>query len=140
MTTTVFGECFDLLRSQWYRYIPEALSRSNKRISIIVQWPMIAFRRLDKVLFKDSVYARKEFLRFVHNLVTDLVARGAKKGDIFSTLLDASDPTTGNKLSRDEIVAESILMIVAGKSLLITHLCPNLNPFVFETNKRVLRL
>ncbi|KAL6899905.1 cytochrome P450 [Trichoderma evansii] len=114
MTTIVFGECFDLIRSPWYRYIPEALGRSNQRVSVIVQWPMIAFRRLDKKLFKDSVHGRKEFLRFVHNLVTDRLTRGARKGDVFSGLLDASDPDTGNKLSRDEIVAESILMIVAG--------------------------
>lgn len=115
MTTVVFGECFDLIRSPWYRYVPEALARSNQRVSVIVQWPMIAFRRLDKKLFKDSVHGRKEFLRFVHNLVTDRLTRGAGKGDVFSGLLDALDPTTGNKLSRDEIVAESILMIVAGK-------------------------
>lgn len=114
MMTTVFGECFDLLRSQWYRYVPEALSRSNKRVGVILQWQMIAYRRLDKILFKDSVHARKEFLRFVHNLVTDRLTLGARKGDIFSGLLNASDPATGNKLSRDEIVAESILMIVAG--------------------------
>lgn len=116
MTTTVFGESFDLLRSQWYRHIPEALSRSNKRISVIVQWPIIVWRRLDKVLFKDSVHGRKEFLRFVHNLVTDRMTVGPRK-DVFSGLLDASDPTTGNKLTRDEIVAESILMIVAGISI-----------------------
>jgi len=115
MTTTVFGECLNLLRSPWYRYVPEALARSNKRISVIVQWPWIAYRRFDKILFKDSVHARKEFLRFVHNLVTDRLARGVRKGDVFSGLLTASDPATGNKLSRDEIVAESILMIVAGK-------------------------
>lgn len=113
MTTTIFGESFDLLRSQWYRHIPEALSRSNKRISVIVQWPIIVWRRLDKILFKDSVHGRKEFLRFVHNLVTDRLTRGPRK-DVFSGLLDASDPTTGKQLSRDEIVAESILMIVAG--------------------------
>ncbi|KAH7330247.1 cytochrome P450 [Rhexocercosporidium sp. MPI-PUGE-AT-0058] len=113
MTTTVFGENFDLLRSQWYRHIPEALTRSNKRISVICQWPLIVWRRLDKALFKDSVQGRKEFLRFVHNLVTDRMTAGAKN-DVFSGLLDASDPTTGNSLSRDEIVAESILMIVAG--------------------------
>ncbi|KAL3426494.1 cytochrome p450 [Phlyctema vagabunda] len=113
MTTTIFGENFDLLRSRWYRHIPEALSRSNKRVSVIVQWPLIIWRRLDKILFKDSVHGRKEFLRFVHNLVTDRMTRGPRK-DVFSGLLNASDPTTGNKLSRDEIVAESILMIVAG--------------------------
>ncbi|KAH6719153.1 cytochrome P450, partial [Leptodontidium sp. MPI-SDFR-AT-0119] len=113
MTTTVFGENFDLLRSPWYRHIPEALSRSNKRISVIVQWPIIVWRRLDKLLFKDSVHGRKEFLRFVHNLVTDRMTRGTKN-DVFSGLLNASDPTTGNSLTRDEIVAESILMIVAG--------------------------
>lgn len=116
MTTTIFGENFDLLRSPWYRHIPGVLSTSNKRISVIVQWPIIVWRRLDKKIFRDSLHGRKEFLRFVHNLVTDRMSRGPRK-DVFSGLLDASDPTTGNKLSRDEIVAESILMIVAGISL-----------------------
>lgn len=68
---------------------------------------------MDKVLFRDSVSGRKDFLRFVHNLVTERITRGSRH-DVFTALLDASDPTTGNKLSRDEIVAESILMLVAG--------------------------
>lgn len=113
MTTTIFGENFDLIHTPWYRHIPEALARSNKRIGVIVQWPMIIWRRIDKLLFKDSVHGRKEFLRFVHNLVTVRMTHGSRE-DVFSGLMNASDPATGNKLSRNEIVAESILMIVAG--------------------------
>ncbi|KAF4448425.1 hypothetical protein F53441_8148 [Fusarium austroafricanum] len=109
----VFGENFDLIGTPWYRHIPPSLAKSNERISVIVQWPYVAFRRMDKVLFRDSVSGRKEFLRFVHNMVTERVRRGSGN-DVLSGLLDASDPTTGNKLTQDEIVAESILMLVAG--------------------------
>ncbi|KAG5765125.1 hypothetical protein H9Q69_009396 [Fusarium xylarioides] len=69
VTSIVFGENFDLIRSPWYRHIPPALARSNERISVIVQWPYVVWRH----------------------------------------------PTTGNKLTQDEIVAESILMLVAGE-------------------------
>jgi hypothetical protein len=114
ITTVVFGENFDLLRSSWYHYIPEALARSNERISVIVQFPYIVWRRLDKVLFRNSVAGRKDFLRFVHNLVTHRMKRSSGN-DVFTSLLGAADPATGKKLSRDEIVAESILMLVAGR-------------------------
>jgi cytochrome P450 len=114
VTSIVFGENFDLIRSPWYRHIPPALARSNERISVIVQWPYVVWRRMDKVLFRNSVAGRKDFLRFAHNLVTERVQRGSGD-DVLSGLLDAADPTTGNKLTQDEIVAESILMLVAGK-------------------------
>ncbi|KAI3580546.1 cytochrome P450 [Fusarium oxysporum f. sp. albedinis] len=113
VTSIVFGENFDLIRSPWYRHIPPALARSNERISVIVQWPYVVWRRMDKVLFRNSVAGRKDFLRFAHNLVTERVQRGSGD-DVLSGLLDAADPTTGNKLTQDEIVAESILMLVAG--------------------------
>lgn len=116
VTTVVFGENFDLIRKPWYRHIPEALARSNERMSVIVQFPLVVYRRIDKLLFRDSVFGRKEFLRFVHNMVTERMARGSSD-DIFSALLDAEDPATGNKLTKDEIVAESILMLVAGNVL-----------------------
>ncbi|KAK4985317.1 hypothetical protein LTR50_006037 [Elasticomyces elasticus] len=115
ITTLVFGENFDLIRSSWYHYIPEALARSNERISVIVQFPLIVWRRLDKILFRNSVAGRKDFLRFVHNLVTHRLKCGARN-DVMSSLLNAADPATGKRLSRDEIVAESILMLVAGKA------------------------
>ncbi|KAF5563111.1 cytochrome P450 monooxygenase E-class group I [Fusarium phyllophilum] len=114
VTSIVFGENFDLIRSPWYRHIPPALARSNERISVIVQWPYVVWRRMDKVLFRNSVAGRKDFLRFAHNLVTERVQRGSGD-DVLSGLLDAADPTTGNKLTQDEIVAESILMLVAGE-------------------------
>jgi cytochrome P450 len=117
VTTVVFGENFDLIRKPWYRHIPEALAKSNERMSVIVQFPLVVYRRLDKILFRDSVYGRKEFLRFVHNLVTTRMEQGTRN-DVFSGLLDAVDPTTGNKLSQDEIVAESILMLVAGTNFI----------------------
>lgn len=115
----VFGESFDLIRSPWYRHIPVALARSNERMSVVVQFPYVLYRRLDKLLFRDSVFGRKEFLRFVHNMVTERIKRGSGH-DVFSGLLDAVDPKTGNSMTCDEIVAESILMLVAGTFRLST--------------------
>ncbi|KAK9486642.1 cytochrome P450 [Lipomyces starkeyi] len=100
VTNIIFGENFDLIRRPWYRHIPESLARSNERMSVIVQFPLVLYRRLDKVLFRDSVYGRKEFLRFVHNLMTERMTRGSRN-DVFS-------------VQQDEIVAESILKLVAG--------------------------
>ncbi|SCN64487.1 related to benzoate 4-monooxygenase cytochrome P450 [Fusarium fujikuroi] len=68
-----------------------------------------------KVLFRNSVASQKDFLRFAHNLVTKRVQRRSGD-DVLSGLLDAADPTTGNKLTQDEIVAKSILMLVAGSN------------------------
>ena len=93
ITGLVFGEDFNLLRTPWYRHIPDALARSNERMSVIVQFPLVVWRRMDKKLFRNSVAGRKDFLRFVHNLVSERMTHGSKH-DVFSSLLGASDPTT----------------------------------------------
>lgn len=46
-----------------------------------------------------------------------------EKMDIFSRLLSAKDPETGEGLSQKQLWAESNLLIIAGKLFLDRHLC-----------------
>lgn len=116
MTDVTFSALFNTIGSEEYRYAMRAVEDSNIRLSVLVQAPEVAFRRLDKRIFPDAIVARNKFVKFIKKILNDrLKAFEPESKDIFSFLLQAKDPVTGNGLIMGELSTETATLIVAGK-------------------------
>ncbi|RYP12405.1 hypothetical protein DL767_011316 [Monosporascus sp. MG133] len=129
MADVVFSAKYVLLGTERFRYVLDAIDVSNVRMGTLVQaggWA--SWKRLEKAVFQKSIEARNRFVRFVTRVVT--VRIGKEKDvleddipDLFSRLRDAHDPDTGDKLTVDEIAAESTTLIVAESDTSSTSMC-----------------
>lgn len=118
MADMIFGGKYNLLERTTYRYVVDAIGTSNVRVSTILQAPILRFCRIDKLLFPRSIQARNLFIRFVGKLLRDStkVDHSVKK-DLFGLLSTVKDPQTGSGFGREEIIAESTTLVVAGMFL-----------------------
>ncbi|KAH8878942.1 cytochrome P450 [Thozetella sp. PMI_491] len=123
MTDVVFGEQYGLLEQHETRYVISAIERSNVRTGTLMQAAEFGFRRWDRQIFRDAILARNSFIEFVTKLLQRrMQAAPLKRTDIFTHLLDTKDLETGDRLSPDEIGAESTTLIVAGSETSSTAL------------------
>lgn len=115
MSDLIFGRAYDLLTKETYRYVVRAIEASNVRVSVLIQAPALKVFRLDKYLFPKAIFGRNLFIRFVGKLLRDSSKLDPlKKKSFFSFLASAKDPQTGTGLRREEILAESTTLVVAG--------------------------
>ncbi|TEA13259.1 Cytochrome P450 monooxygenase apf7 [Colletotrichum sidae] len=111
----VFAESYHLLESPENHWIADAILGQMRRISFLIQLPELEDLRLHHLLFP---HARKKALRF--SLKSREIMKRRKdssketKNDLFSKLLAATDPETGESLSELQLWAESNLLIIAG--------------------------
>ncbi|POR32440.1 Putative benzoate 4-monooxygenase cytochrome p450 [Tolypocladium paradoxum] len=130
MSQLVFGTSYHLLTSDENHWIIDGVLGQMRRISFLNQLPELEDMKFDRFLFPD---ARRKAFRFSqkskdimearqrrHEAKTKAVENGVdadepKKIDIFSKLLSARDPETGEGLSQKQLWAESNLLIIAGE-------------------------
>jgi cytochrome P450 len=110
-----FGHNLKLQTSEQNRWIVDAMSTSNWRINLYIQWPFLKKLNLEK-LFLPILLPR--VLRF-HRLVSSMVRsrRSQEKHarpDLFSFVSEYKDPETGKSLSSKELWSESTFLIPAG--------------------------
>lgn len=117
MASLIFGLNYHTLSDESCRHVIKDIHESNVRVSVLMQALELRFARLDRILFPRSIEARNSFLQFVRTLLRDKKAVTGKTNDVFSLLSSAVDPETGSKLSADQLAAESVTLIVAGKFL-----------------------
>jgi len=124
MSTLIYSATFDTLAKDDLRFVPQAITDSNLRMSVILQAPELISRRIDKKLFPKSIAARNKFLQFVSSMITSRVkANSAEKNDdIFSFFQKARDPETGEGFGMEDLIAESSTLIVAGSDTTSTAL------------------
>ena len=116
MTDLVFGEQYKLMEDEKNRFVIEAIEDSNVRTGTLIQAPEFGIRRLDRRLFAASILARNSFIKFVSKLLRQrMEIAPLKRNDIFTFLLNAKDPETGEGFTPAEIGAESTTLIVAGR-------------------------
>lgn len=115
MASLIFGLNYHALSDNSCRHVIKDIQESNIRVSVLMQALELRFARLDRILFPRSIEARNSFLQFVRTLLRDKKAETGKGNDVFSLLSSAVDPETGSKLSPDQLAAESVTLIVAGK-------------------------
>ncbi|KAJ3961101.1 Cytochrome P450 monooxygenase apf7 [Colletotrichum tropicale] len=113
----VFGRSYHLLESPENHWVADAILGQMRRVSFLMQLPELEDLRLHKILFP---HARKKALRFSMKSKEIMEKRKesseAITNDLFSKLLAAKDPETGESLSQLQLWAESNLLIIAGKN------------------------
>lgn len=117
MADVVFGAKYDLVGNPRFRYVCDAIDRSNIRMGALIQAPRWAALKLDKYLFRDAIAARNRFVKFVVRVVAERMGKTAAcaaSPDLFANLAAAKDPQTNEGFRADEIGAESTTLIVAG--------------------------
>jgi cytochrome P450 len=122
ITNMLLGRSYNLLGCDTYRWVVNAIKTSNKRVSVVVQAPIITFKRLDKKLFPRSIFARNQFLGFMKQILGTRMATKSENKDIFSGLSAARDPETGQVLNIYELGAECISLLVAGSDTTSTFI------------------
>jgi cytochrome P450 len=115
MATFIFSGKYNMLERTQYRYVVKCIEESNIRVSSLLQAPILKSFRLDKLLFPRAILARNMFLNFVGKLLRDTKKNDrSQRKDLFEMLSHAVDPESGKGFSREEIVAESVTLVVAG--------------------------
>ncbi|KAK2484351.1 hypothetical protein H9L39_02331 [Fusarium oxysporum f. sp. albedinis] len=115
MADVVFGQQYNLLGNQKYRYVVDSIEGSNIRTGVLIQAPEAYTWRLDRRLFPKSLQHRNSFIKFISLLVFDRLATNPlERSDIISHLLTAKDSETNQGFTKNEVAAESTTLIVAG--------------------------
>ncbi|EDU46177.1 benzoate 4-monooxygenase cytochrome P450 [Pyrenophora tritici-repentis Pt-1C-BFP] len=119
MSQLVFGTSYHLLTDPTNHWIIDGVLGQMRRISFLTTLPELQDMRFHHILFPE---ARKKAISFSGKSREILEARRARdktdtdglKNDLFSKLLTAKDPETGESLSQAQLWAESNLLIIAG--------------------------
>ncbi|CEJ57899.1 hypothetical protein PMG11_06576 [Penicillium brasilianum] len=123
MTSVIYGISYNLQESSKYRFIIPAISLVNFRIGILSQAPILAWRKIDRYVFRKAIRARNVFLGFVGKLLKDRMKATNITGDAFTILFQSRDDETKQRLTQDQLNAESINFVVAGSDTTATSLC-----------------
>jgi cytochrome P450 len=110
-----FGYDLQLQASEANRWIVNAISTSNWRINVYIQFPSLKKLNLEKLLLPILL---PKVLRY-HRLVTTMVSARRKeekhaRPDLFSTVSEYRDPETGESLSAREMWSEATFLLPAG--------------------------
>ncbi|KAI8628148.1 putative cytochrome P450 [Xylariaceae sp. FL1651] len=120
MSQLVFGTSYHLLTDATNHWIIDGVLGQMRRISFLTTLPELQEMRMQNILFPG---ARQRALRFSGKSREIMEARqereknglgGEDSIDLFSRLLNAKDPETGEGLSQKQLWAESNLLIIAG--------------------------
>lgn len=110
-----FGYNLELQSSTENRWMVEAMSTSNWRINVYIQWPSLKKLNLEKLLLPILLPKVLRYHRLVKKMVTSRRAEEKHaRPDLFSFVSDYTDPESGQKLSSRELWSESTFLIPAG--------------------------
>lgn len=117
MGSMVFGREFNLQTSPENRYMATVLKKLGLWNSIKLQSYSFASMHLDKLAYPLRVWYGYRVRNQVKRNVDDRASEKVAKGTIFSILLDAVDPESGDQLTVAELWAEAKLLMFAGTSV-----------------------
>lgn len=121
MSSVIFSSKRDALTDSKYRWVPDAISESNVRVSVLFQIPdWKGFLGLDKHLFPDAIKSRNRFIGFIQTVLGDRLALGKQQTcrDIFAAIANAKDENNEG-FGMHQLGAEAATLIVAG---MVAHL------------------
>ncbi|KAI1419989.1 cytochrome P450 [Xylaria sp. FL1777] len=116
-----FGESFGFVEGKGDTVMAQAHARTF-RIYMTGHEPLLKRLYLDRLLFPQLMaastalgdYAKSHTYRRIEKYGLNIVNTERGYEDIMAHLLDAGDEETGTKYSRDELLGEGILMMMAG--------------------------
>ncbi|KAA8617245.1 CypX Cytochrome P450 [Pyrenophora tritici-repentis] len=100
-----------------FRYVVEAIEKSNVRLGVLMQAPELALSRgFDRQLFFKAKEGGAKFVKFLRELLQQRLKKGpaGPVKDIFSFLQQCKHPDSSTGLSPIEISTETATFIVAG--------------------------
>ncbi|TVY93749.1 Cytochrome P450 monooxygenase [Lachnellula willkommii] len=120
MAELVFGRSFQMLEKFDNRYIIDLIQYAAFRVGVCLQMPQLALWRVDKVAAPAVRRLRDKYVALSKSMALDRVNMDGARRDLFSHILAARDPETGNGFSLDELWGESTLLTIAGSDAIST--------------------
>jgi len=112
-------------------------------LALVAYMPNLVKLQIDKILFRKLTQGTRDYEKFSKVQATEREKLGldVKTRDVFSLLLEAKDPLTGEGFTIPELISESSLLIVAGSDTSATAISATFahlldNPNVLETVTR----
>jgi cytochrome P450 len=117
MSELVFSASYNLLDDAQNHFIIDGIVAQMQRFGFLLHFPGLEKIKMNHILFP---HARRKAMRFYaksKQIMEERKARGEEKSknDVFSKLLTANDPETGESFSNQQLWVESNLLIIAGK-------------------------
>jgi cytochrome P450 len=110
-----YGYNLKLQTSQENRWIVDAISTSNWRINLYIQWPFLKNLKLETLLLPILLPRVLRYHRLVSTMVRSRKSQEKHaRPDLFSFVSEYKDPETGKSLSSKELWSESTFLIPAG--------------------------
>ncbi|KAL8909086.1 MAG: hypothetical protein Q9207_000420 [Kuettlingeria erythrocarpa] len=128
MGDVTFSKNWDVQRSDRYRKFVEDGPLGVAGIHLTGHMPLLLRFGLDRLLFGPLIEGTRQLNQLSKSVTDWRVGQGhiLDGQDLFSHLLRARDPETGDTFTHDEMVAEAGLFIVAGTDTTITATCATL--------------
>ena len=112
-----FGQSFNLQEKTDNRFLMDAVLATSRKAAVIMHYPALANLRLEKLLARRMLKMRENYLKLMSYLVKNrMEANQNHHNDLFSYLVEAKDPETGEGFTESELWAESRFLLIAGKN------------------------
>ncbi|KAL8757990.1 MAG: hypothetical protein Q9184_004061 [Pyrenodesmia sp. 2 TL-2023] len=128
MGDVTFSKNWEVQRSARYRKFVEDGPLGVAGIHLTGHMPFLLHFGLDRLLFRPLIEGTRQLNQLSKSITDWRVGQGdiLDGQDLFSHLLRARDPETGDTLTHEEMVAEAGLFIVAGTDTTITAISATL--------------
>lgn len=144
MTEVVFSNKMHLMTSPETRPVVHNIARMMDRVAVTAQIPWVrewAPWNLDRLLIMPSSVLNT--FKF-HNKASEMASGRVKRTesdlkDVYKNVLDAKDPETGESLQTPELLAETGVLIVAGRSPVLDYFDRQIADFLDKDRTRLLR-
>lgn len=111
-----FGQSFNLQEKTDNHFLMEAVLATSRKAAVILHYPALAKLRLEKLFARRTLEMREKYLKLMAYLVKSrLEADQHDHNDLFSHLVEAKDPETGEGFTESELWAESRFLLIAGE-------------------------
>jgi cytochrome P450 len=117
MADVIFSHPLDLMSRTENRFIVETIKTLIHRVGVLSQVPHIIKLKLNSLIFRKGKRATEVFVQMATKIALARVQRSVADDhrDAFKVLIDAKDSETGQNLDMRELLAETGVLIVAGK-------------------------
>lgn len=111
-----FGQSFNLQEKTDNHFLMDAVLATSKKAAVHIHYPALAKLQLEKLLARKTMEMRDKYLKLMAYLVKSRLEAGKNAhNDLFSFLIDAKDPETGEGFTKSELWTESRFLLIAGK-------------------------
>ncbi|KAF2872247.1 cytochrome P450 [Massariosphaeria phaeospora] len=109
-----FGRTFDMQTSDTNRFLIDAIRATSRVVGLFYQYPRLKKLGVEEWL-KTGIWTRSKFGELVKGMVQKRLSEEADAShDLFSFIINAKDPETGQGFTLEELWCESRLFIIAG--------------------------